>query len=480
MLEKGQLEQILSIALSLGGDFADIFVEQKKVNAVVCEEDKLERVISGNDLGAGIRVISGDATAYAYTNDLSPASLKEVAKIVSRGAKGGKKDLVLDLRKLDNLSSFPIKKRPEEIKMEEKAQLVKEANQVARSIDDRIKQVTVSYADSVQKVFIANSEGNITEDERVRTRFVVNSVAAQGTDMQTGFESAGAFTGLELFEAYDPKEIASLATKRALLMLEAKPAPSGKMPVVLAGEAGGTMIHEACGHGLEADLAQKGLSVYANKKGEHVASPLVTVIDDPTKPNYYGSYLYDDEGVKAQKNVLIENGELKGYLYDRLTAAQEKVEPVGSGRRESFHHRPIPRMSNTYLAAGETEPEEIIKQTKRGILVKRMGGGQVNTANGDYMFEVSEGYLIENGEVTVPVRGATLTGNGPETLKLVEMVGNDIGFKIGTCGKDGQGVPVTSGQPTMFIKELIVGGQGVEDENPQLQHISCKPYWKRK
>lgn len=480
MLEKEQLEEILSIALSKAGDFADIYLEKKKVNGVICEENKLERVISGYDVGAGIRVVSGEATAYAYTNDLSMASLKEVAKVVSQGAKGSKKDLALDLRKLKSSSSFSIKKRPEDVKMEEKAELVKEANQTARSIDSRIKQVTVSYADSVQNVLIANSEGNITEDERVRTRFVVNSIAAQGQDMQTGFESAGAFMGMELFQMYDPKEIATLATRRALLMLEAKPAPSGKMPVVLAGEAGGTMIHEACGHGLEADLAQKGLSVYANKKGEQVASSLVTVIDDATMDNYYGSYLYDDEGVKAQKNVLIEKGQLKGYLQDRLTAAREKTHPTGNGRRESFQHRPLPRMSNTYLAAGDAEPEEIIRQTKKGILVKRMGGGQVNTANGDYMFEVSEGYLIENGEITRSVRGATLTGNGPETLQLVDMVGNDVGFKIGTCGKDGQGAPVTSGQPTMFIRELIVGGQEIRDEGASLREVPLHPYWKRK
>jgi len=480
MLEKAQLEEILNIALSKAGDFADIYLEKKKVNGVVCEENKLERVVSGYDVGAGIRVVSGEATAYAYTNDLSLASLKEVAKVVSQGAKGSKKDLTIDLRKLDNPPFFSIKERPEEVKMEDKAKLVKEANEVARSIDQRVKQVTVSYADSVQQVLIANSEGSIAEDERIRTRFVVNSIAAQGKDMQTGFESAGAAMGMELFELFDPKEIATLATKRALLMLEAKAAPSGKMPVVLAGEAGGTMIHEACGHGMEADLAQKGLSVYANKKGEQVASSVVTVIDDATMANYYGSYLYDDEGVKSQKTTLIEKGELKGYLYDRLTATQEKAQPTGNGRRESFQHRPLPRMSNTYLAAGETDPEEIIRQTKKGILVKRMGGGQVNTANGDYMFEVSEGYLIENGEITRPVRGATLTGNGPETLKLVEMVGNDVGFKIGTCGKDGQGAPVTSGQPTMSIKELIVGGQEIEDENPAWREVSLRPYWKRK
>jgi len=473
MLEKAQLEEVLAIALRHGGDFADIFLEKKKVSAVVCEEDKLERVVSGKDVGAGIRVISGESTSYAYTNDLSLASLKKVAEVVGRGAKGNQQDLQLDLRKAQGTPAFTIKQPPETIPMEEKAELVKKANSAARSLDKRVKQVTVSYADIVQEVTVANSLGVITEDQRTRTRFVVNTVAAEGETIQTGFESMGASMGFELFADYQVEEIATLATKRALLLLEAQPAPSGKMSVVLAGEAGGTMIHEACGHGLEADLAQKGLSVYAGKKGEEVASSVITVVDDGTIPNYYGSYLYDDEGVKAQKNVLIEKGELKEYMHDRLTAKQEKVETTGNGRRESFQCRPIPRMTNTYVAPGDTEPEEIIKQTKKGILVKRMGGGQVNTANGDYMFEVSEGYLIENGEVTRPVRGATLTGNGPETLKLVEMVGNDVGFKIGTCGKDGQGVPVTSGQPTMFIKELIVGGQGGNGENLQ-------PYFKRR
>lgn len=473
MLEKAQLEEILEVALDYGGDFADIFLEKKRVNVVVCEENKLERVVSGTDQGAGIRVVSGETTSYAYTNDLSAASLKKVAKIAGLGAKGDKKEWKINLSNLDNTSSFKIKKPPQEIKMEEKAALVKKANTVARSLDKRVKQVTVSYADGIQEITVANSLGDFIQDQRTKTRFVVNTVAEANGTIQTGFESAGAAMGMELFDEYQVEVLATLATKRALLMLEAKPAPSGKMTVVLAGEAGGTMIHEACGHGLEADLAQKGLSVYAGKKEQMVASEVVNVIDDGTKANYYGSFSYDDEGVKSQKNILIEKGELKKFISDRITAQKEGEDPTGNGRRESYQNRPIPRMTNTYLAPGDVEPEKIIQEVKKGILVKRMGGGQVNTANGDYMFEVSEGYVIENGEIAYPVRGATLTGNGPDTLKLVEMVGNDLGFKIGTCGKDGQGVAVTSGQPTMLIKELLVGGQVGEGEK-------ITPYLKRR
>ena len=250
-------------------------------------------------------------------------------------------------------------------------------------------------------------------------------------------------------------------------MLKARRAPAGRMAVVLSGEAGGTMVHEACGHGLEADLAQKNLSVYSGKKGTQVASELVTVVDDGTLPGRFGSFRFDDEGNPAQKTVLIDKGILSGYMYDHITAARDGVEPTGNGRRQSFQHRPIPRMSTTYLAPGETPPEEIIRETKSGLLVRHMGGGQVNTTNGDFVFDVPEGYLIENGEATVPVRGATLTGNGPDVLKQIDMVGSDFGFSLGICGKDGQGVPVSDAQPTIRIPSLVVGGiieEEIEEE----------------
>jgi len=265
--------------------------------------------------------------------------------------------------------------------------------------------------------------------------------------------------GFELFQDNPPNQIAETASRRALMMLGARRAPGGKMPVVLSSDAGGTMIHEASGHGLEADLAQTGMSVYSGRKGEQVASPLITVIDDPTLPLKRGSYGFDDEGVKAQRTTLVEKGILKGYLYDYLTAMKDGTTSTGNGRRESYHSRPLPRMSNTFIAPGQMDPEAILHATRSGLFVKKMGGGQVNTVNGDFVFEVTEGYLIEDGEIGEPVRGATLTGNGPDILKAIDMVGSDLGFGIGTCGKEGQGVPVADAQPTLRIPEIVVGGE---------------------
>ena len=244
------------------------------------------------------------------------------------------------------------------------------------------------------------------------------------------------------------------------MMLVARKAPGGKMPVVLSQEAGGTMVHEAVGHGLEADLASGGLSVYAGKMGEQIASHLVTVVDDPTVPGKRGSFPIDDEGTETRRNILVERGILKGFMYDRLQSMKGGAERTGNGRRESYRHRPIPRMSNTLIAPGDSDPAEVIHSTDKGLLVRKMGGGQVNTVTGDFMFEVSEGYFIEKGKVGDPVRGATLTGNGPEVLKMIDMVGNDLGYGLGTCGKDGQGVPVADAQPTLRIGHpyITVGG----------------------
>ncbi len=458
-MDKKVLQQVLEAALSNGGDFADIFVEYKKVTGIGMEAGRVERVSSGYEAGAGIRVLSGENTSYGYTNDLSTKGLIEAAKLVSHAARGGKQDYNLDLTKMQPNVTFDFKKHPEDVAAEEKVNIVKTTEKAARAVDkERIKQVIVGYGDTVQQVLYANSNGNYVDDLRMRTRLVVNAVASDGETIQTGYDAVGSLCGFELFDRFDPEEFAQKAAIRAVNMLEAKPAPAGKMPCVMAGEAGGTMVHEACGHGLEADLVQRGLSVYADRKGKQVASELITVIDDATLQDKYGSYSFDDEGVPSQKVELIKNGVLTDFLYDRLTAKKEGVEPNGHGRRQSYQHKPIPRMANTYIAAGKTDPEKIIKETKYGLLVKKMGGGQVNTTTGDFVFDVAEGYLISDGEVGPMVRGATLTGNGPEVLKIVDMVGSDVGFAIGTCGKDGQGVPVSDAQPTMRIPEIVVGG----------------------
>lgn len=452
MISKELIEEILSVALSRGGDFAEVFVENKRVTGIGLEDGKIERMQSGTDIGAGIRVISGESTAYAHTNELSREGLLRSADVVARALGNGDESRSFDLRTLRPTVEFPVSEAPDEVTTEHKVDVLRQADRAARAVDrEVIKQVMVGYGDVVQEVTVGNSEGVFVEDRRVRTRFLVNAVAAKDGVIQTGYEAVGTVTGFELFKMYDPTQMAATAAQRAKSLLDAEPAPSGKMPVVLAGEAGGTMVHEACGHGLEADLLQKGLSVYSGMLGEIVADPSVTVIDDATLPDRYGSYAFDDEGVQSQPVTMIKDGVLTDFLYDRLTARKEGRESNGHGRRESHQHKPVPRMANTYIAPGKADPEGLIKDVAEGVLVRKMGGGQVNTTTGDFVFEVAEGYLIQDGEVGSMIRGATLTGNGPEVLRRVSAVGSDLGFTIGTCGKEGQGVPVSDAQPTLLF-----------------------------
>lgn len=458
MLDRGVLGEILDKALVRGGDFADIFVENRATTLVSCEENRIERIKTGIDMGAGVRVVYGETTAYAYTNKVTKDELLAVADIASRAAKGLKKDTNIDLQKIKPTVNLDVAILPGDVKIDDKVAVVEAANKAARAVDERIKQVMVVYGDVVQDVTIANSLGHLVEDRRVRTRLSVNSVAADNSKIQTGFESIGSNQGFELVGHSACENLAREAARRSITSLEAKPMPAGRMPVVMAGEAGGTMVHEACGHGLEADLVQKGLSVYAGHKGEKVAAETITVVDDGTIPHRYGTLRCDDEGFATQKTVLIENGILSNFMYDYFTATRDKVISTGNGRRESFEHKPIPRMRNTYIAPGKDNPDTIVKSVENGLLVKKMGGGQVNTVNGDFVFDVAEGYLIKNGRIAHAVRGATLTGNGPEVLKMIDMVGTDLGFTIGTCGKDGQGAPVSDAQPTIRIPEIIVGG----------------------
>ena len=406
-------------------------------------------------MGAGLRRINPDFhTAFGFTNDLSPEALRDLARELSqRGASGRAWALK------PCAARTPVKIPPEGEALAEKIFRLKRAAEVARGLSPEVRQVRVVYQETQKELAILTSEGQLVEEVRVYTLFAVQVVAEREGLLQQGYEPVGGTVGLELFEEHPPEEVARRAAERALLMLSARRAPGGRMPVVLSSEAGGTMIHEAVGHGLEADHAEEGFSVYAGRLGEEVASPLITVIDDPTLPGKRGSYAFDDEGVPAERVVLIENGVLRNFLYDRATALKFGKRPNGHGRRESYRHRPIPRMANTFIAPGPHDPEEIIRSVDRGLLVKKMGGGEVNPVTGDFVFEVTEGYLIEGGEVGEPVRGATLAGNGPEVLWMIDMVGRDLGFGLGTCGKDGQGVPVSDAQPTLRIPELLVGGE---------------------
>lgn len=467
MLNNELLLKILKKTLSSGGDYADVFVEHRKPTSIQLEDNKIEKILSGIDSGVGIRRISNGKTYYAFngktyyafSNDMSEKALLELADSLKTVNSEGLTVNSLDLRKLKSNIDFNIRLFPESVPIEKKIELVRIANNIARSFDKRIKQVIVIYRDSIQKVQIATSEGTIAEDERIHTLMVVHVIASDKNIIQTGYETAGGLIGFELFDNVRIEELALKAANRATMMLTARRAPGGRMPVVISSEAGGTMIHEAIGHGLEADLAQQGLSVYSKKIGEQVASPLITVIDDSTLPNKRGSFRFDDEGIPAQRTVLVRNGVLTGYMYDRSTALQGNTKSSGNGRRESYHNRPIPRMTNTFIAPGKFPPENVLKSTPKGIFVKKMGGGQVNTVTGDFVFEVQEGYLIENGTIGESVRGATLTGNGPEILRSIDMVGSDLGFSIGTCGKDNQGVPVSDGMPTIRIPEIVVGGE---------------------
>lgn len=458
MIDGMNLSAILRRALAGGGEFADIYYEEGSSTSIICEDGKIEKVLAGTDRGVGIRVISDLRTAYAYTNEVTEPALLALADTVSRAVKGKSFDRAIDMRTKLVGPGFPIEVPPDSVPLQDKVALVNRGNAAARSYDQRIRQVSAVYRDGTVKTQIANSLGDFTEAIRTGTLFLTQVVAAEGDVIQTGYEPVGRFMGHELFRERSPEEVALAAARRAVMMLGARKAPGGLMPVVLSSEAGGTMVHEAIGHGLEADLAGNGMSVYTGKVGEQVASPLVTVIDDATIPNARGSFSFDDEGTPAQRTVLVEKGILKGYLYDRLSAMKDGCTSTGNGRREGYHAKPIVRMTNTLIAPGETAPEEIVRGIERGLFVRKMGGGQVNTVNGDFVFEVSEGYLIENGEVGEPVRGATLTGNGPEVLKKIAKVGTDLGFGIGTCGKDGQGVPVSDAQPTLLIEEITVGG----------------------
>lgn len=458
MLETMNIRGILRRALANGGEFADLYYEEGTATVVSCEDGRIERVISGSDRGVGIRVIADLRTAYAYTNEVTERALLDLAETVSRAVQGRRFEGAIDLRSRVVGPGFPILEPPDLVPLEERVERVRLADRVARGVDPRVRQVTVTYRDGGSRSQIANSLGEFVENGRTGVIFAVQAVAADGGVIQTGYEPVGGFCGLEILRTHPVEEIARTAARRAVMMLDARKAPGGMMPVVLSSEAGGTMVHEAIGHGLEGDLVQAGVSMYTGRIGTVVASPLVTVVDDSTIPNARGSFSFDDEGVPAQRTVLVENGVLKGYLYDRLTAMKTGQASTANGRRESYQTKPIVRMTNTLIAPGSTPPEEVVREATHGLFVRKMGGGQVNTVTGDFVFEVTEGYLIENGAIGEPVRGATLTGSGPAVLQNIVRVGSDLGFGIGTCGKDGQGVPVSDAQPTLLISEITVGG----------------------
>ncbi len=460
MIDESVAAGTLSEALATGGEFAEVFVEDRRSSSALLDDGKVEELSSGRTRGAGIRVVVGETTGFAHTSDLSEAGLAKAARAAAAAARGGGGGLrVVALDRQDAPASPEVEILPETVAKATKVELLGRADEAARGAGSAITQVSARYADGRRRILVANSDGLLASDDQVRTRFAVSCVAVGDTGMQTGFESVGRPVGFELFDEYEVDGLARTAADRALVKLAAQPAPSGSMPVVIGAGGGGVLFHEACGHGLEADLVAKQASVFRNRVGEQVAHPEVTLVDDGTMAREWGAYAIDDEGRPAQRNVLIENGVLTDYMWDLLRARKEGRESSGNGRRQSYRHLPMVRMTNTYLTNGRDDPEDIIGATDRGVYVAHLGGGQVNTATGDFVFGMSEAYLIVDGEIGPPIREGNLIGNGPEVLAGIEALGNDFAMgSPGTCGKDGQGVPVGDGTPTLRVASMTVGG----------------------
>ncbi len=461
MIESPVLERVLSEALRNGGEFAEVFAEDRSTSSAMLDDGRVEELSSGRERGAGIRVVSGETTGFAHTADLSESGLlraAEAASAVARGGVGGPTTVAVGPLRESGPADRGDRVEPTAGSKAESLELLTRADEAARSTGDAISQVQAGCGSSRRQVLVANSDGLVARDEQARTRFSVSCVAVGDTGLQTGFETAARTLGFELFDEVSVEELAQMAARRALTKLSARPAPSGELPVVLAGGSGGILFHEACGHGLEADHIVKDASVYTGMVGKQVASPLVTLIDDGTVGSEWGTFAVDDEGRPAQRNVLIEQGVLTDYLWDYLRARKEGRVSSGNGRRQTYQHLPMVRMTNTFLLPGEEDADEIVAQTPRGVYVARLGGGQVNTTTGDFVFGTTEAYLIEGGRITEPLRDANLIGNGPEILKRIDAVGTDFSMTPGTCGKDGQSVPVGCGQATMRLTGVTIGG----------------------
>lgn len=458
LIERELAERVLAGALANGGEFAEVFAERSGGLTMAIDESRVEAVQSGAAEGAGVRVVSGGTTYFAHVDGLDPDDLERAAAEAAAALHAERAEP--RPLKAEVSTPQPIEQPPGGVSAERKAALLRELDERGRGAGAEIAQFMASYAEVRREVAVANSDGLFSGDDRTRVRIGAQAVARRDDTVETGAETLGGHRGFELFDD-DPGEIAADAARKALTLLDAGPAPAGSMPVVVGGGFGGVLFHEMTGHGLEADHIQKGASVYVGKLGEQVAQPLLTAYDDGRMPNEWGSDSIDDEGAPTQKTMVIEGGRLASFLYDGLSARRDGVASTGNGRRESFRHLPVPRMTNTYIAPGDAEPEAMIAEVQRGFYAVSFAGGQVDPATGDFVFGVSEGYLIEAGQVTRPCRGATLIGNCLEALAAIDAVGNDFEMKTGVCGKAGQKVPVGTGQGHVRIAAMTVGGTEV-------------------
>ncbi len=451
---------VLKVMMKGNAIYGDIFAEEKTYTFIHHESGRIEKIEKGTDKGVGIRIIVPWKTYYCSTNSFDEGRLIDLAKELNRFVREGKSSVEIN-NKITIVSQYPffIKTYAHDVDTKEKLHIVKYLESIVRKMEKRIKQVRIQYRDTKQNVVISNSEGKVISDSRIQLILTIFIVGEEKGEIQTAYETIGGFYGFDFLSEEIIESLAVKVVKRIQGLLNAREAPMGVKTVVLASEAGGTMIHEAIGHGLEADLAMEHLSCYKDMIGKHIAAPFLTIVDDATLPYGRGTYAYDDEGVQSKRTMLVENGVLKEYLFDRFHALRYGKESTGNGRRDSFRFKPIPRMSNTMILPGHDEPEKILASVDKGIYVRKMGGGQVDTVRGDFVFEIAEGYTIEKGHTGEMIKNATMMGNGLKVLQEIDMVGNDLGFGIGTCGKDGQAVPVSDGQPTLKIPEIIIGGR---------------------
>ena len=452
MSVNARLGKALKSLLAEGADFADLYFETSSSHSFVYEEGAFEEISSSSSEGTGARVVRGESTSHVHAPGVGTAT---GFSCLDRAASNS--GLLLPPCGGSDVRVVGV----EETLAPPDISFFRDVDGRIRSGSMWVKQVSMHLETACRSFAVFNSEDIFAGDRRQYTLFSVEVVVEKGGVLQTGYESEALSLGsTDFFRKISPLKVAESALARALLMLDAPERPAGAMPVLLSGEAGGTMVHEACGHGLEADIIQKDFSVYRGKIGQAAASPLVTLVDDGSLPGLLGSGACDDEGTPCRRNVLIEKGVLKSYLTDRTSARKDGLPLTGNGRRSSFRSIPQPRMTNTYIEPGETSPEEMLRGMKKGLFVRKMGGGEVDPTSGDFVFHVTEGYLVQDGRILHPVRGAVLTGNGPDVLFKIEAVGNDLHFLPGMCGKSGQSVPVSDGQPSLLLHSMVIGGAG--------------------
>ncbi len=461
MLSQNLAQDVLNAALATGGDFAEIFMEDRRNHALVLQDHRLETINSGRIHGAGIRVYVGLNAIYAYTNDTSREGLLRCAVQAASAVKEQKRiAFARDFYVPQITNIHTIRMSPSQTETRKKADILRAANAAARSFSPEISQVVCGYADSEQDVLICNSEGLFTTDRRTYTRLSCRVVASSATENQTASANPGAHMGYELFiDRVDPAAHAKTAAETAVRMLHAPQCPSGVMPVVIDNGFGGVIFHEACGHSLEATSVAFGMSEFCGKLGQQIAAPCVTAIDDGTMPNEWGSENIDDEGMPTNKLVLIENGVLQNYMIDRLNGKRMNMAPTGSARRESYAFAPTSRMRNTYIAPGTDDEQEMIATMGDGLYAAKMGGGSVNPATGEFNFSVQEGYLVKNGKIDTPVRGASLIGKGADVLMKIDRVGRNMTMDQGMCGSQSGSVPTNVGQPMIRVSSMTVGGR---------------------